>query len=205
MSDLHQKKREIEQELQRISKELRKRKRHQPGGGKVKTKITEGQRNTTRTLMVMRGGEPTAAMAYLKSQHKAAEPTAAIWVEEESKLRSWWNGANEDTKKMHSQIDETNGKLHSAIKQARRFIVDEELESWVAEQNVCKGINPLPAVTLREAKFVKQRSGVSVPNKHKSARQWLQRWRRRKGLRPRSFPAGEPMDKKDLQGKATRR
>ena len=155
--------------------------------------------------MVMREGEPTAAMAFLKSK-RAGEPTAATgWVEVESDLRAWWIGADEDTKRKQSQIHDTNKELHSAIEQAQIFIVDEELEAWVADQNVSKGINPVPAITLREAAIVKRRNGVVAPRTHRGARQWMQRWRRRRGLRLRKFPAIEPLDKKDLHGKASAR
>ena len=114
-------------------------------------------------------------MALQKSQRKAAEPTAAMWADEGSELRSWWIGADGYTKKMHSQIAETNEKSHGAIQRAQRFIGDAELESWVAQQNVCKGINPLPADTFREAKLEKRRSGVDVPKTHRGAMTWIQR------------------------------
>ena len=93
--------------------------------------------------------------------------------------------------------------LHSAIEQARRFIVDEELDCWVADQNVSKGINPVPGITLREASMVKRRIGVDDPKTHRGARQWMQRWRRRRGLRLRKFAPSEPMEKKDMHGKAS--
>ena len=76
---------------------------------------------------------------------------------------------------------DTNRELHCAVEQARRFIVDEELESWVADQNVSKGINPVPAITLREAGLMERRICVDGPKTHRGARQWMQRWRRRMG------------------------
>ena len=94
-------------------------------------------------------------------------------------------------------------ELHNAIEQARRFIVDDELESWVADQNVTKGINHVPTITLRAAGIVKRRIGVDGPKTHRGARQWMQRWRRRRGLRLRKFPAIEPLENKDLHGKAS--
>ena len=99
-------------------------------------------------------------------------------------------------------MGETNKKLHGAIKRAQRFIVDEDLETWVAQQNVSKGINPVPTVILQEAKRVKHRAGAYRPTTHRGARQWLQRWRRRMGLRLRRFPANEPMEKKEMRSKA---
>ena len=136
--------------------------------------------------MAMREGEPTAAMAFLKSKRKCVTPDATGWVKMEEDLCASWMSADEDTKKKLTVIDVTNREAHSAIEQARRFIVDEELESWVADQNVHKGINPVPAITLREADLVKRRIGVDGPKTHRGAKQWMQRWRRRRGLRLRS-------------------
>ena len=45
------------------------------------------------------------------------------------------------------------------------------------------GINPVQAIALQEARIVKQRIGVEAPQTHRGARQWLHRWRRRRGLR----------------------
>ena len=93
--------------------------------------------------------------------------------------------------------------MHNAIKAAQRFIVDDDLEAWVAHQNVSKGINPAPALTLQEARVVKERMGVEAPRTHRGARQWLQRWRRRRELRLRKFPVLEPLDERDMHGKAS--
>ena len=121
----------------------------------------------------------------------------------ETDLRAWWISADDDTKNKHTQIHDTNRLLHSAIGQARRFIIDDELESWVADQNVTKGINPVPAITLRETNLVKRRIGVEDPKTHSEpTAQWMQRWCRRWGLRLRN-PAIEPLEKKDVHGKAS--
>ena len=146
------------------------------------------QRSTARVLMAMRDGEPTAAMAFLRSKHKGEPTAAAAWVEVEADLQAWWVRADEATKNAHTQLDETNRRLHTAIQQAQRFIVDEELESWVADQNVGKGINPVPGVTLQEAGRLKRRLGVDVPRTRRGARQWMQRWRRRRGSDCGNFP-----------------
>ena len=153
--------------------------------------------------MGIRKGEPTAAMAFLKSECKGGDSDAAAWVEVESSLCAWWASADEGTKEAHTQIAATNKHLHGAIKRAQRFIVDEQLESWVAEQNVSKGINPVPALTMRQAAVVKRRTGVAIPRTRKGARKWMQRWRLRRGIRLRKFPAIEPLDEKDLHGKAS--
>lgn len=58
-------------------------------------------------------------------------------------------------------------------------------------------------MTLQEASIVKQRMGVEAPQTHHGARQWLQHWRRRRGRRLQRFPAMEPLNEKDLDGKAS--
>ena len=146
MSDLARRKQELDEEVRRIAQALKRLRKQGRRAGRLE--VTPGQRSTARVLMAMRDGEPTAAMAFLKSKHKG-EPTAATaWVEVEADLQAWWVSADEATKNAHTHLDETNGRLHAAIQQARRFVVDEELESWVADQNVGKGINPVPGVTL---------------------------------------------------------
>ena len=134
---------------------------------------------------------------------KGADPIATHWAEMESELREWWISADENTKTKHRNISDANQNMHNAIKAAQRFIVDDDLESWVAHQNVSKGINPAPALTLQEARVVKERMGVQAPPTHRGARQWLQRWRRRRELRLRKFPVLEPLDERDMHGKAS--
>ena len=192
---------ELEQELRRISNEMRKVRRQRPTGGNVQ--ISAAQRTRTRALMVMRDGEPTATMTFLRSKRKGADPNATRWAEMDSELREWWISADENTKTKHRNISDANQNMHNAIKAAQRFIVDDDLESWVAHQNVSKGINPAPALTLQEARVVKERMGVQAPRTHRGARQWLQRWRRRRELRLRKFPVLEPLDERDMHGKAT--
>ena len=159
MADLKRKREEMEERIACISKELKKLGRQRKRVEKVH--IPAGRRAAARALMGIGEGEPTAA--FLKNACKESDSDAKAWVEVESSLRAWWASADEDTKEAHTQIAATNKHLHGAIKRARRFIVDEELESWVAEQNVSKGINPVPALTLREASVLKGLHGVGIP------------------------------------------
>ena len=87
MSDLKRKKQALEQELQRIAQEMRKVKRKHATCGHLQ--ITAGQRTTARALMVMRDGEPTAAMTFLRAKHKGPVPIATHWADMESELREW--------------------------------------------------------------------------------------------------------------------
>ena len=127
MSDLKRKKQALEQELQRIAQEMRKVKRKHATCGHLQ--ITAGQRTTARALMVMRDGEPTAAMTFLRSKHKGPVPIATHWADMESELREWWISADEDTKTKHRNISDATQNMRNAIKAAQRFIVDDDLES----------------------------------------------------------------------------
>ena len=106
--------------------------------------ISAAQRTVARALMVMRDGEPTAAMALLWSQCKVADPDATCWAEMESDLREWWMHADEDRTNKHTNIGDTNQSMHNAIKEAKRFIVEEELESWLVHQNAERASTQCP-------------------------------------------------------------
>ena len=200
MEGLRKQKQALEAELKRITQEMRRKRKRQPSAGGVG--VTESQHKTARALMVMRAGEPTAAMAFLRSKRKRGAMDSTHAANLESHLREWWVSADEETKSRHSVISPANADLHNAIKAARRFVVDEDLDAWVAEQNISKGINPVPALTLQEASSVKDRIGVASPATRRGARQWMQRWRRRRQLRLRKFPVLERMEDSDLRGKA---
>ena len=87
MSDLTRKKQELDKEVHRISKELKRLGCQRRSGGKVH--VCTGQRNTAQALMVMREGEPTAAMAFLKSKCKSGNRDATGWMKLETDLRAW--------------------------------------------------------------------------------------------------------------------
>ena len=164
--------------------------------------MSANQRSTARVLMAMRYGEPTAAMAFLQSKH-IGEPTAATaWVEVAADLQACWVSADEATKNVRTLLNETNRRLHTAVQQAQPFVVEEELKSWIAGHNVGKGINPVPGVILQDAARVKGRLGGDVPRPRRGARQWMQRWRRRRKHRLRKSLAIKPLQKNNMQGKA---
>ena len=147
MGDLKRKKHALVQDLQQISKGVKKLRGQLPTGGQVQ--ISAAQRTVGRALMVMRDGEPTAAMEFLWSQHEAADPDATCWAEMESDLREWWMRADEDRKNKQTKVGDANQSKHNAIKQAKRSIVEEELKSWAAHQNASEGISPVPTAALQ--------------------------------------------------------
>ena len=82
-------------------------------------------------------------------------------------------------------------KMQNAFKEAQRFNVDAGLEAWVEDQNVQKGINPAPSLVLGQASMLKASLGVKPAGTRKGERRWMQRWRARRGLQLRKFPAQE--------------
>jgi hypothetical protein len=153
----------------------------------------------------MHEGEPAAAIEYIRSKRKGKELSAACVGELEAGLREWWGGADAATKKSHRVFDAANDKMRNAIKQARRFTVDLNLETWIEEQNVQKGINPTTSNVIRQANAEKHRAGVDIPSAHRASKQWLRRWRLRRGLRLRKFPALEGLTTEQMHSKATLR
>ena len=89
--------------------------------------------------------------------------------------------------------------------QAQRFIVEADLEAWVEDQNVQKGINPAPSLLLRQASMLKTSRGVSLPPTRRGERRWMQRWRSRRGLQLRKFPAQERLSVEQMQRKVHHR
>ena len=170
---------------------------------RVRDSESESLRKRLRVFWAaMHAGEPTAAIEYLKCKRKGQALDTTRLAEAEALLREWWGCADAATRQVHRDIDDSNEKMHSAIKQARRFIVDLDLEAWVENQNIHKGITPGPALLLRHATVVKARLGVESPKSHNGARRWMQRWRARCGLMLRSFPALERLSVAQMHSKA---
>lgn len=63
-------------------------------------------------------------------------------------------GSN-NTRERHRVISDDNASLHHAIRTATKFMIDAELEDWVEEQNVQKGISPAPGVMISRANEIK--------------------------------------------------
>ena len=95
--------------------------------------------------------------------------------------------------------------MQNAFKQARRFTVEADLETWVEDQNVQKGINPAPGLLLRQASMLKAALGVSAARTRRGERRWMQRWRSRRGLQLRKFPAQERLPVDLMQRKVRHR
>ena len=154
-------------------------------------------------LVCINSGDPTAAVEYVSRSNKTRCLDASIRGQLEADLREWWMATDVDTRQRYLVVSETNASMHTAIVQARRFVVDSSLEAWVDVQNVQKGINPAPGVVMEQAIAVKRRVGVEHTANRQSSRRWLQRWRRRCGIQLRRGTVRERQSVDQMQGKVT--
>ena len=194
MNELKRTLRDVDENLRRVNRELRNAKRRASELGKFR--LREPQRTAARILVAMHHGEPTAAMDYIKSKRKGKDLDDTSIEQAASELREWWRGADDATKQNHRVKEGASIKMQNAFKQAERFSVDAGLEAWVEDQNVQKGINPAPSLLMRQASMLKASLGVSSAPTRRGERRWMQRWRARRGLQLRRFPAQErlPVD-----------
>lgn len=113
-------------------------------------------------------------------------------------LKAWWASADAATRSRYREKTDDNVKLHKAIDTANKFMVDADLEHWVDEQNVKKGINPSPAVVITRANELKLRHGVSASSSRRGCRKWMARWRKRRAVQLRSLPTRERISQEDM-------
>ena len=203
MNELKRTLRDMDANIRRVNQELRNAKRR--ASELRKFRLREPQRTTARILMAMHHGEPTAAMDYIRSKRKGKDFDHTMATQAEAELREWWRGADDATKHAHRIKEGASIKMQNAFKQAQRFNVDAGLEAWVEDQNVQKGINPAPSLLLRQASMLKASLGVNAAGTRKGERRWMQRWRARRGLQLRKFPAQERLPVELMQRKVPHR
>ena len=203
MGELKRTLRDVGANLRRLNQELRSARRRASESGKFR--LREPQRTTARILVAMHHGEPTTAMDYIRSRRQGKDLDHTMAAQAEAKLREWWRGADDATKQSHRVQEGANIKMQNAFKQAQRFNVDAGLEAWVEDQNVQKGINPAPSLLLRQASMLKASLGVDAAGTRRGERRWMQRWRARRGLQLRKFPAQERLPVDLMQRKVRHR
>ena len=199
MNVLERSLRDVDAKLRRVNAELRRAKRR--ASDSVKFRLREPQRTIARILVAMHHGEPTAAMNSILSKRKGKVLDHTSITQAEAELRDWWRRADDATKRSHLVMEEASIKMQNAFKQAQRFTVEVDLEDWVEDQNVHKGINPAPGLVLRHASMLKASKGVSAASTRRGERRWLQRWRSRRGLQLRKFPAQDRLSVDQMQRK----
>ena len=199
MNVLKRRLQEADANLRKVSSDLRRAKRR--ASESVKFPLREPQRTTARILVAMYHGEPTAAMDYVLSKRRRKGLDHTSIAQAETELKDWWRRVDDATKRSHLVMNGASIKMQNAYKQAQRFSVELNLEEWVDDQNVHKGINPSPALVLRQASMLQASKGVSTASSRRGQRRWLQRWRKRRGLQLRKFAVQERLPVDQMQRK----
>ena len=187
MPNVREKKDTLQSQLAETKRMLKAAKRSQKRG----CTISPCQWNVAQIITVLRGGEPTAAMNYLQGScgYKNGAAVASPAIEE--KLRVWWRTASQATKRQLINVETADAKKKWAAAKKRRFLAEWNLETWVEDQNVRKGITPMSSLVLQKARNELGIVGIASAKTRKGGFQWLRRWRRRYGVRLRKLP---PLD-----------
>ena len=151
--------------------------------------VSKCQWNVATILMVLRGGEPTAAMDYLRGTCLSKDRAAVVSPAVEEKLRSWWRESSRETKRLLINVDGADAKKKWALAKARRFLAECNLDIWVERQNMKKGITPMSSLVLEKGRNELRIAGIASARTRKGGLQWLRRWRRRCGVRLKKLPA----------------
>ena len=152
--------------------------------------------------MVMREGEPTAALRFLASSARSQAQPALC--ELNARLCKWWGETPRGLR--DALIEEASPPPpRPALDKARKFLIEAGLVAWVDEQNVGKGITPRSAVLLEQAHKLQSAAGVKIPARKKSkyAYQWLRRWRERWAIRMSTLAPNEMLPVPELREKAS--
>ena len=148
MPNVREKKDTLQSQLAETKRMLKAAKRSQKRG----CTISPCQWNVAQIITVLRGGEPTAAMTYVQGtcRHKNGAAVASPAIEE--KLRVWWRTASQATKRQLINVETADAKKKWAAAKKRRFLAEWNLETWVEDQNVRKGITPMSSLVLQKAR-----------------------------------------------------
>ena len=163
--------------------------------------LSKAEWNVARVLVVLRGGEPTAAMDYLRRGARCKDRAAVMTDAVEAKVRTWWRESSWGARRLLINVDGADPKKKWAVAKTRRFLAECNLDIWVEDQNMRKGITPMSSLVLEKGKHALRIHGASCARTRKAGFQWLRRWRRRHGvrlkrLRPLDTPTGEELTAK---------
>ena len=185
MPNVRKKKDTLQSQLAETKRMLKAAKRSQKRG----CTISPCQWNVAQIITVLRGGEPTAAMDYLRGACRGENRAAVVSAAVEEKLRSWWRELSSATKRLHINVEGADAEKKWAVAKARRFLAECNLDIWVERQNLRKGITPMSSLVLEKGKYELRIAGIAAARTRKAGLQWLRRWRRRCGVRLKKLPA----------------
>ena len=162
--------------------------------------LSKAEWNVATVLMVLRGGEPTAAMDYLRRGRRGRDRAAVVNDTVAEKLRAWWRESSWGARRLHINVDGANPKKKWAVARARRFLAECNLDIWLERQNMRKGITPMSSLVLEKGNHGLRMYGVACARTRKAGFQWLRRWRHRHGVRlKRLRPLDTPTDEELAQ------
>ena len=182
----------LRQKIQSLRSELEETKRKLRAAARSKLRsstLTKCEWNVATVLMVLRGGEPTAAIDYLRVACRRKDRAAAVSPTVEEKLRSWWRETSAATKRLLINVEGAAAKKKWAVAKARRFLAEGNLDMWVERQNMKKGIAPMSSLVLEKGRHELRIAGIAAAKTRKGGLQWLRRWRRRCGVRLKKLAA----------------
>lgn len=130
-----------------------------------------------------------AAVTYLACKNREAEGASVL---------AWYAALSAEEQAALAVQPNAPGAQLRQWAEARKFVQELELVSWVRSQNK-KSIAPSPGAALRHASAVARLSGK--PN---SQRRWLQRLFSRFGFRKGAFAVGDHLSREVFEGKASR-
>ena len=163
--------------------------------------LSKAEWKVATVLVVLRGGEPTAAMDYLRRRYRGKDRAAVVSDTIEEKLRTWWRESSWGARRLLINVDGADGKKKWAVAKARRFLAECNLDIWLERQNMTKGITPMSSLVLDKGNHGLRIYGVACARTRKAGFQWLRRWRHRHGvrlrrLRPLDVPTDEELAEK---------
>ena len=162
--------------------------------------LSKAEWNVARVLLVLRGGEPTAAMDYLRRGSRGKDRAAVVSDTVEADLRTWWRESPWGARRLLINIDGAVRKKKWAVAKARRFLAECNLDIWLEDQNMRKGITPMSSLVLEKGNHGLRTYGVACARTRKAGFQWLRRWRHRHGVRlKRLRPLDTPTDEELAQ------
>ena len=117
-------------------------------------------------------------------------------------LEKWFLETPVDT--LAQWLDWTGDTLHAELMEAKRFVDEVRLLSWVQSQNCIQGVSPLLQfvweqrclLSIENGSEYNGRTSSQRPHRTAGAKKWLQRFRRRWGLVMGRLPAKDllPVD-----------
>ena len=167
-------------------------------------RVSASQIHCARALMALQNGEPTASIRFLAT---AARKSSDMDIAQQAdSVRTWWCSSTLQERTRITDEAVLTPPERAALTRARKFLFEADLEAWVDNQNVGKGITPRSAVVLEAADAMS--AGRELPmraiRKRKCAFQWLRRWRQRWAVHVASMAANEVLPVPQLQEKARR-